>query len=72
MIYIEDEARDIFDKATQKYEKYFKDDFPVQNWEGWEQAGIITKKDAEVLAKEIDKMIADDDPLPPLDPNILY
>lgn len=72
MIYIEEDAREMFDNATSKYENYFKDEFPIQNWEGWEQAGVITKRDAEVLSKDIDKMIADDDPLPPLDPNILY
>lgn len=44
MINIDEKAIKTFELAEKKYKDYFNDDLPIQNWKGWEVAGIITEK----------------------------
>lgn len=72
MINIDEKAIKAFELAEKKYKDYFNDDLPIQNWEGWKVAGIITEKDAVKLLSDVLDMIDNNKPLPPLDESIIY
>lgn len=72
MINIDEKAIKTFDLAEKKYKDYFNDDLPIQNWKGWQVAGIITEKDAVKLLSDVLDMIDNNKPLPPLDENVIY
>ena len=72
MINIDEKAIKTFELANNKYKDHFNNDLPIQNWKGWQVAGIITEKDAVKLLSDVLDMIDNNKPLPPLDENVIY
>ncbi|WP_300560292.1 hypothetical protein [Companilactobacillus sp.] len=72
MLEVDETAQPIFDKAITKYESFFNKEFPIYNWENLRGDNVINKENAELLLSDINKMIAKNKPLKPLNKDILY